>query len=282
MPYRISATPDPEPLELEDPYAAVLRAQRRRARIASALVVVFGAAGLARAAQSGQHPPPHSPVTEASRLGGARIAIAGARARAASAQVGFEHGVRKAIGEGVGPRPDLGACPVTLPEVSSLTPGRASFPLLTIDRADLTENLPSQAIAAVLADVQRAEGHLAAGRFEEATLYARALGQPERFSYDVVLVARINKKVKATSGTTYEPGEIEGRAYVFDFASGRVVCAADVKAKSSKEIGYVYSDRSDTPASIGPLASMADAIREDLRVQTERALIEALRFRAGP
>ena len=120
-----------------------------------------------------------------------------------------------------------------------------------------------------------------AGRFEEANLYGRALDRPERFGYDVVLVARAATKPRAVSGTEYVPGEIEGRAYVYDFASARVVCAADVKAKSSKQIGYVYSDRSDTPPSLGPLASMGDAIHEDIRLQTERAIVDAVRWRAG-
>ena len=77
-------------------------------------------------------------------------------------------------------------------------------------------------------------------------------------------------------------GEIEGRAYLYEFASGRVVCAADVTAKSSKEVGYVYSDRSDTPPSLGPVASMSDAIHEDIRRETERAIIAAMRWRSGP
>lgn len=281
MPYRISSPPDPEPQEIEDPYAAVLRAQRRRARLVSGLVVLFCAAGLAKVARSSQQPPPpRRTVSEAARLGTARVAIASARARAAAAQVRFESSVREAIAEDVGPRPDLGACPVALPGGPSLIRGRPAFPLLTVARDERT--LPSQAIAGVLADARRAEGHLAAGRFEEATLYARALDRPERFGYDVVLVARANKPVRAISGSVFEPGEIEGRAYVYDFASGRVVCAGDVKARSSRELGYMYSDRNDAPLSLGALASLDDAMHEDLRRQTERAILEALRWRAGP
>lgn len=179
-------------------------------------------------------------------------------------------------------RPDLGPCPIQLPAVTTLAPGRPSFPLLTVDRGEVNGTLPSQAVAGVLADVRRAEAHLAAGRFEEATLYGRALDRPERFGYDVVLVARAAKKPHALSGNEYEPGAIEGRAYVYDFATAKVVCAGDVSAKSSKEIGYVYSDRSDTPPSLGPVASMGDAIHEDIRLQTERAIVAAVRWRAGP
>jgi len=267
-------------MDVEEPYAAVLRAQRQNARIVSMAIVVLLAGGIAKIARS--QSPPRRPVTEAARLDGARVAIAGARARAASAQLRFETAIRDAINDDVTPRSDLGACPIALPAAASLAPGRPAFPLLTVERAEMDGTLPSQAVAGVLGDVRRAEAHLAAGRFEEAKLYARALDRPERFGYDVVLVARATKEPRALSGREYEAGEIAGRAYVYDFASDRVVCAGDVEAKSSKTIGYVYSDRSDTPPSLGPVASMGDAIHEDIRLQTERAIVDAVRWRSGP
>lgn len=282
VPYRIAAPPAPEPFEdpgAEEPYAAVLRAQRRRARVVSVLVALFVAGGLAKVARSGQ--PPRRPLTEATRVDSAREAIASARARAAAAQTRFEHDMRLAIDGDLVPRPDLGACPLPLPAAPSLMAGRPSFPLLVVERDEVRGTLPSQAVAGVLADVRRAEGHLAAGRFEEAKLYARALDRPERFGYDVVLVARAATKPRALSGSEYVPGEMAGRAYLYDFASGRVVCAGDVAARSSKAIGYVFSDRSDTPAWLGPVASMGDAIQEDIRLQTERAIVDAMKWRAG-
>jgi hypothetical protein len=281
VPYRINALPEPEPAEVEDPYARVLRAQRRRARLVSVLVVIGVAGGVVKVARSSQ-PPPRKVITEATRTDGARAAIAAARARASSAQARFETGMREALAANVVARPELGACPIELPAGRSLASGRAAFPLLIVDRSDASGTLPSQAVAGVLADVHRAEAHLAAGRFEEAQLYARALDRPERFGYDVVLVASATKKPRAISGSEFEPGEIEGRAYVFDFASGRVVCSGDVRARSSKEIGYVFSDRTDTPAWLGPVASMSDAISEDIRLQTERAIVGAVHFRSGP
>lgn len=279
----MSMPPDPEPEELEDPYAAVLRGQRRRARLASGLVLIFCAAGLAKVAHSHQQPAPRkAPRSETARLDGARTAIAGARARAAAAQARFETDVREAIAADAAQRPtrrDEASiyCLRALPPEPSLVRGRPSFPLLVVDASELDGTLPSQAIAEVLADTRRAEGHLAAGRFEEATLYARALDREERFRYDVVLVTKANRRARALAGNTFEPGEIEGRAYVYDFASGKVVCRGDVHAKSSRAIGYMYSDRTDTPPSLGPLASMDDAIREDLRRETERAILGALR-----
>lgn len=283
MPYRIAAPPPTEPPDAEEPYAAVLRAQGRRARFVTAAAVVVLVAGGAHAAsrsKEARRGPPR--VTEATRAAAAHEAIFRARDRAAAAQVRFESGVREAIGADFVPRPDLGACPVRLPEASSLVRGRSAFPLLTIERAELKDTLPSQAIAEVLADVRRAERHLTAGRYEEATVYARALERPERLGYDVVLVAKNAARPRAVSGSEYVPGEIAGRAYVYDFSAGKVVCAADIHAKSSKAVGYVFSDHVDAPPSLGPLASMGDAISEDLRLETERAIAHAMRFRAGP
>lgn len=289
MPYRIPAPPEPEPVEVEHPYAAVLRSQRRRARIFSAVVLVLAGGGLAKVASS-KEPPPRRAGNETARADGARTAIAGARTRAAAAQSRFETGVREAIAQGTVPRPDLGACPISLRSftlhgtASSLAGSarRGEFPLLVLERSELGETLPSQRVAEVLADVRRAESHLAAGRYEEAAIYGRALDRPERFGWDVVLVARASKKPFARSGSEYEPGEIEGRAYVFDFASGRVICAGDVHATSSKAIGYSFSDRADAPARLGAVASMGDAIDEDIRMQTHRAIAEAVRWRSGP
>jgi hypothetical protein len=280
VPYRIAAPPQPDPADVEHPYAAVLRAQRRRARLLSVVVVLIAGAGITKVVRSGRVP--HRFVmTEATRADGARRAIDGARSRASLAQVNFETGVRAAIGQGVVPRSDLGVCPITLVESSAVSTPAAAFPLLTIDRADIAQVLPSQAVAGVLADVHRAEVHLTAGRYEEAALYARALDRPERFGYEVVLLAAKNKPPRARSGAEYEPGEIEGRAYLYDFASGRVVCAGDVHAKSSSSIGYTFSDRPDAPTRLSVVASMSDAVTEDMRKQTERAIVDAMKWRAG-
>lgn len=281
MPYRVASPPPPEEPDAEDPYAAVIRAQRRRGRILTAVVCLAIVGGAAKVARSGQRHHPRTRTTEADRLATARTAIDSARRRADDAQGRFDHAMREAIGDDIGPRADLGACPIRLPEASSLVKGRAAFPLLVIERADLKEALPSQAVAAVLSDVRRAEKHVAAGHYEEASLYARALDRDDRFRYDVVLVAKQAKHPHAVSGKEFTPGEVEGRAYLYDFASGKVVCAADITAKSSKEIGYVFSDRADAPSSLGAIAMMSDAIEEDIRLQTERAIVHEMKHRAG-
>lgn len=286
MPYRVLSPPEPELPEVEHPYAAVLRSQRRRARIITAAVALLLVVGMVKMVRSGKsHARARGAGSEAraqQAVGGARHAIDGARARAVGAQNKFDRGVREAVGQDLGPRPDLGACPITLPVASSLVSGRPAFPLLNVERVEIRETLPSQAVAEILFDVRRAESHLAAGRTAEAALYGRALDRPERFGFEVVLVARVSKRPYALSGNAYEPGELDGRAYLYDFATERVICAGDVRAKSSKAIGYTFSERVDAPVALGPTASMGDAISEDIRLQSERAIVEAVRWRAGP
>jgi hypothetical protein len=189
--------------------------------------------------------------------------------------------VRAAIGEGAGPRPDLGACPTTLPRRQGALRG-AAFPLLVIEHADLSATLPSQAIAGMLADVQRAETHVAGLRFEEASLYARALAQRDRLGTEVVFLASTWKRPRALGADSYEPGRIAGRALLYDFASGRVICAAEVEAASSKSVGYAYSYGAEVPIAYGRERSMEAYVDDDLRTQLERAIADAMTFRAGP
>jgi hypothetical protein len=166
-------------------------------------------------------------------------------------------------------------CRGTLP-----APAALAFSLLTVGPDDA--EVPSQTIAKTLADVQRAEDHLASGRFEEAALYARALERRAWIGHEVVLVASTWKKPRVTSATSYEPGEIAGRAYVYDFAARRVACAADVHAASSTRIGYAYATTHDAPSALGRDARLADSVDADLRASLERAVADAMTWRAGP
>lgn len=284
LPYRVASPPEPDEPETEEPYARLLRLQQRRARIATSLAAcVIGTLIVAAIAR----PAPAKAVAndaasrEEARRTRARDAIAAARRSATDAQERFADELRAAVTSGVGPREDLGACPAALAVPTGIARGHA-FPLVVADRGEVeARKVPSQAIAEVLADVRRAEAHLAAGRYEEAALYAQALAHPGRLVLDVVVVATKDERPTSTSDASFVPGSVEGRAYLYDFASQRVVCAADVHAKSSSSIGYAYAIGHDAPAAAGRTASLKDAIELDMRIQIERAVATAMRFRAG-
>ena len=67
----------------------------------------------------------------------------------------------------------------------------------------------------------------------------------------------------------------------YDFRAERVVCAADVRAKSSRQIGYAYAVGLDAPAFAGRSPRLKEALDQDFRVQIERAVAEGMR-RLGP
>lgn len=261
---------------------ALLRRRERRARVLAA--VVFAALGMVFATALA-HPaaPSVAPgvATSAERLAEARVAIAGARDNARAAQDAFDRGVRAAVGAGASARPDLGACPIELVASRPGVAGVRGFPMLVVERVEIGATMPSQSVAEVLADVRRAEAHVSAGRFEEASLYAHALARPERLRPEVVVVARASTKPKAMTGTAFVPGEIDARAYLYDFASRSVVCAADVHVTSSKAIGYAYAPEPDAPAAVTQGASLASAIDDDFRAQIARAVVDAMKWRAG-
>lgn len=280
MPYRVAAPPEPDPPDPEEAYVAELRAGERKSRAlagASAIAAVaLGAAAFAI---------PHGDATATVRLERlaserrAATATADARARAEGEQSRFEHALREAIGEGVGPRPELGACPVALPHPSGAL-GRRTFPLLVLANTEIGTSMPSQAVADLLADVRRAEQHLAAGRNEEAALYARALASPERLGVEVVLVTTTSRPPRVLAANEYEPGSVRGRAYLYRFADRRVICAAEVEAHSSRSIGYSYAPGLDALPSQTRDARMGAYLDEDMRRQLEIAIADAMVQRA--
>lgn len=280
-PYRVPCPPPPEELDTEEPYARVLRAQQRRARVLTLLAgVALGSLILAAAARPAPAKTPENDVIEReqARRTRAREAIASARSRATAEQERFAVAVRGAIASGYEARPELGACPITLAQPSGI--GRP-FPLVVVDRADVDAlRVPSQAIAEVLADVARAEEHMASGRYEEALLYAEALDRPGRLAVDVVLVQDVNEAPKVTNASTFVPGKLAGTAYLYDFASHRVVCMTRADASSGASVGYAYA--LDGPAWRGAVPSLESTLTRELRTKLERSIATSMKLRAGP
>lgn len=281
LPYRIPSPPAPEEPETEEPYARVLRGQQRRARIAA--LVVGGAIGALVLAATASPAPAKAPDVdpakrEEARRTRARDAIASARSRATIEQERFAVAVRAAVASGYEARPELGACPVTLAQPSGI--GRA-FPLVVVDRHEVdTLRVPSQAIAEVLTDIARAEEHMASGRYEEAILYADALDRPGRLVVDVALVQDVNEAPKVTNESTFVPGKLSGQAYLYEFASHRVICTSHAQASNGSSIGYAYAV--DGPTWRGASASLDATLTRELRTSLERSIATSMKLRAGP
>lgn len=281
-PYRVPSPPSPEEPEKEEPYAKVLRAQQRRARVTASIAgFVVGAlvlAAIARPAPA-QTEQNDAPKREEARRTQARQAIASARSRAAAEQERFAVDIRGAVAMGYRERSDLGPCPLTLATPTGI--GRP-FPMVVVDRKEVDAlHVPSQAIAEVLVDVSRAEEHLKNGRYEEAALYADALDRPGRLVIDVVLVQDVNDAPQVTNDSTFVPGKLSGEAFLYDFASHHVICAAHASASSPTAIGYAYAIEGPNAAH-GRARSLEDTLGRELRIGVERSIASAMKFRAGP
>ena len=135
--------------------------------------------------------------------------------------------------------------------------------------------MPSQAIADVLKDIARAEEHMAQGRYEEASLYADALDRPGRLVVDVVLVQDVHEAPKVTDDKTFVPGKLSGTAYLYEFASHRVICMTHAEASSGTTVGYAYVI--DGPASRGRTASLDSTLRGELRTAIERSIATSMK-----
>ena len=272
VPYRIATPPEPEPPGEEEAYLQELARRERRSRFvavagAVGIVALLGTCALrpTRAA-----PPPRPTVAE--RVANAERAMAEARDRAREAQTVFEREMKQVVATPFDASMFPASCPVALPAATPF--GRRSVPLLVV--ADDATSFRSQSVAELLTDINRASFHLVSGSFEEATLYARAMASPDRLRPEIVVVTRSFTKPRASSQTTYEPGRLEGRAFLYDFSKQRVVCAGPLSVKSSKEIGFTYSPAADAPIGVSREGSLAYAVDDDMQLQIAKAAREAM------
>jgi hypothetical protein len=282
-PYRIPCAPEEEAPEAPHPYLRVLRAERLRARGLAAAVLV-GALSLAVAvvgtgsasadARRARHA--RARMDEALRVSSqrtelARSELARARAKALEAQARFERGLAEA--RAAGPRSaESATCPT-----DALGPTK---PVLSVAE-DHAHGLPSRTVDDALESARRAEIHLDAGRFDTADAYLRALTAESRWGREIVVVATAARPPRLTSERTYEPGEIEGRAYLWDFREGRVLCAAFVHATSSREVDFTYVGAADAKVEAGRTTRLVASLEDDLTRAVERAAHGALRASAA-
>lgn len=281
MPYRLASPPEPTESD-DDPYVEVIRSQQRRTRLVAAAVGLTLFAALTTALARPRQRAPRRNL-EAERFESARASIEDAKDRAREAQRRFEEATRAAIAERleVGPGANGPGCGTRTLPVSEFSRSKPAFPMVMVTLSQLGDPIPSPTVAAILADVRRAEEHLRRGRYEEARLYAQALAREDRFGFDVVLLAKELTLPRVTSPSSYEPGAVRGRAYVYDFAEDRVVCNAEVRATNSRQIGYAYAITSDAPASLGQSARLRSSIDEDMEQRTERAVVAGLGWSFG-
>ena len=274
-PYRIATIPAPEAPDPADAYEAFLRMRARRLRrVGTAVLVALASAfALAMVETPAAHPNKlevedaiHEQVIQHTRA-----TVETAQRAAASERTNVRAAIRAAVDRATmatGTTP----CPTPLPLPTRLVHGQQAFPFAVVERDPATWTSPSADV--LLADVQRAEDHLQAGRMFDATLYAHALASPGRLRHDVVLVADVYRPAVATDGRTFEPGVVSGRAYLYDFAERRVTCTGAVHATSSTALEYTYVEGAN--ATLAPTPNLAASLRDDLEINVQRAIVAGL------
>jgi hypothetical protein len=100
-----------------------------------------------------------------------------------------------------------------------------------------------------------------------------ARGPLVRHLIDVVVVTTAMKHPVRTSPTSFEPGDLRGQGFVYDFEQHRVRCAGNVHVTSSPSIEYSYYETAMRAAlDRGPrLSASLDA---DLDRQLRQAIVD--------
>ena len=153
----------------------------------------------------------------------------------------------------LGPRPDLGPCPVPVRTPSSLDVGTFSAdgrtfhlgtaPISVVRTVDLDTSSGPRMFrirVALVDDVQSMLYYTYRAAdlsdLEQSLVDARRLRQPDWMDVDATLL--IDRYLQPrVQGKTFEAGRLQGRFYVYRYSSGQVICAADVWADSSDRLG---------------------------------------------
>jgi hypothetical protein len=234
-PYRIRPTLEPTLLDETDAYEAGLQRAASRLRL-----IVLATCGAIAAAAVLTLVEAHSRLlarhrasadTEA-EIANLREVLGAAKSFAVHEQAAFSAAMSNAMS-----RP----MPVDRPASTCHLRDERALPIAVVAAGDTDVTSPS--LSHVLADATRAEGELSTGRVQSALRRATELSV--RVSsllnwprYEAVVVATDVRHPVVTTPTTYEPGAISGRVYVYDFERHRVACSGEIHAASSERIEY--------------------------------------------
>lgn len=265
-PYRI--TPWPELADDADVYEARLRKASSRLRL-----VVLGTCGAITAASLFTLAECHSRLRAYHRADSQRLTqiatvrevIGAARSFAVHEQARFSAAMNDALA--AGPAENL---------APAVCESRSSHPdLVVVDEDD--REITSPSLASVLADATRAEERLTTGHVAEALAAANVLAHRIASStawprYDAVLVTTSVHAPAVTTASTFEPGEVSGRVYLYDFSKHRVTCVGNAHAASSPQVDYSLT-RSPKDGTFE--AHLTARLDEDLHHQVRREVDRA-------
>jgi hypothetical protein len=211
------------------------------------------------------------------------------RARADEARKSWRVAVDAAMIAGLTGRPDLGRCPIPVSDPGKSTGSYPTAPWwMTIART------PGEVMTAQPArwatyereikrhEVRAADSYTDRGAVA-AVKEAQDFAKIDRWTWDVLMI--IDKRVEPkglTGGEGFVSGEVEGRAYLYDYHAGAITCAGRVHAENSDEVRFKYTRRlGSTDLGAGSYERVT-ALERDLEVESHRAAAAAVHDRAGP
>ena len=290
-PFRGAGPPIPRPPDRElDAYEASLHRRRRRIIAIYVLVaalpvlVCLGGVGLQLMPDFWDRYIDRGTELTTTERAAIDQELAVARERSRAAQTAYANALTNATKDAIVPRSDLGACPYRLqmPETGSGAYYPSPFPLVRVNAGDTI--VPSARVASYDADIA-AVAAMAEARYRDAATPGRLLRRAHELatrslSWDVTFVAEHASEPKAI-GRTSVGGSIGGTAYLFDYKSGRIACAARIYASNSDSLEFATYSRNGL-AYAGDSAALERAAAFDLEAQVLRRIALDMRFKAGP
>lgn len=216
--------------------------KHRSWRASFGVLAVFGPLALAACTKS---EPPSVPSADRERLEKLAEEMRTA-ARAANAK---RTNALLVAADTLGPREDLGSCPIKVPIVGTEDRTRIgegepkdapvdwrsirAQQMMVVDRPELPL-AKSARLDHILEMVDFQLSRLNATNVADTESWIRRFGDPKTTPWEMVIVASRRIAPKLVERGKFDGGVILGRAFVYDHLSGEVVCAANVLSESSK------------------------------------------------
>jgi hypothetical protein len=216
-----------------------------------------------------------------------------ARAHGADFKKAWRTAIDTAIAAGITGRADLGRCPTSVLGPSHFTEGLPAMPSwLTVAKtpeavASIESAIGSSRDRELTSLEARAKRGHTDREAERLVKEVQAFSKDAAWTWEVLMV--IDKRVEPAGsgkGADFTSGEIEARAFLYDYQRGAVTCAGRVHAENSDEIRFKSTSRGGIvnrgDGVIEAADSLGAALGNDLTVEGYRAAAEAVQFRAGP
>jgi hypothetical protein len=209
--------------------------------------------------------------------------LADARARVEASDKAWRSAIEAASAAKLVERPDLGPCPV---RVGKPPPNDEFAPTwLNQIKADDLKSATSNALANFRERASYVERELEGEHTSRAA--SRLLEEAKRIEGTTTLwevTFLVDREIEPVGllNEQYESGVIGGRAYLFDYRTQKVECAALVVGENSESVKFSFHTRSVAPNPTEGMLEFGQALKKDLRISTYREVAERMRFRAGP